>query len=329
MELTPKQQTSEAIRQADTILIATGQHPSIDQVAAVVSLSQVLRKVGKKVTAIVSDNIPAQVNFLPLTEIDKSLSGLRDFVLKVDLRKAEVDKLKYTIEDGKLNVYVTPFKGGFTPGDVTYAYGNYHYDLIIVLGVPTRTRIDRVFEQNPQLFTSVPVINMDFHRGNENYGAINLVDSNAASLCELLLGLAESLQTGVVDETIATSMLTGIISSTDRYTATHTTAKSLTVAAQLMAAGAKHQTIVKNLYKSDNRSSRPSDGDRSDSPRTQQPTPKAAPVQEMAVEQVQAVEEPRTDTADEQTGIESIVPDAQEILAGQEPNPSPLSSLGN
>lgn len=255
-ELTPKQQAAESIRQAGNILIMTGQHPTNDQITAVLALSMLLRKLDKRVTAVISDNIPATLNFLPLDQLDKNLSGMRDFVLKLDLAKAEVDKLKYTVEDGKLNIHITPFKGGFSPTDVSFGYGSYHYDLLIVLGVPTRARIDKVFTQTPGGFSDIPMINIDFHRSNEQYGAVNHIDGYASSLCEILTALAESVQNGMIDEEIATILLTGIIAATDRFTATHTTAKSLTVAAQLMAAGAKQQTIVKNLYKSGRTDSR-------------------------------------------------------------------------
>ena len=73
-DLTPKQQTSEAIRQAETILIITGQHPSIDQVASTMALAAVLRKFGKKVTALISDSLPQQVSFLETGELDRNLS---------------------------------------------------------------------------------------------------------------------------------------------------------------------------------------------------------------------------------------------------------------
>src|SRR6185437_3251615 len=115
MDLTPKQQTSEAIRQAETILITTAQHPSVDQVAAVIGLTQILRKFGKKVTAAVSDSLPPAVQMLDSSVIDRNLSGMRDFVLKVDVSKAEVDKLRYEVIEGKLNIFITPFKGGFAP----------------------------------------------------------------------------------------------------------------------------------------------------------------------------------------------------------------------
>ncbi|HUC87160.1 MAG TPA: DHH family phosphoesterase, partial [Candidatus Saccharimonadales bacterium] len=250
-ELTPKQQTSEAIRQAETILIMTGQHPSIDQVASTVALSAILRKFGKKVTAVVSDDIPAGAKFLSTNLIERTLGGLRDFIVQVDLGHAEVDKLKYTIENGKLNIHVTPFAGGFQPRDMGYAYGDYQFDLVIILGVASYSRIDKVYAQNAELLRRIPLVNIDFHRINEQYGAINLVETSAASLAEILIALSESLQTGLIDEAIATTMLTGIMASTDRFTATHTTAKTMTVAAQMLAMGADQQRIVKGLYRSD------------------------------------------------------------------------------
>jgi hypothetical protein len=259
MDLTPKQQASEAIRQANTILVTTGQHPSVDQVAAVLALAAILRKQQKKVTAIISDTIPVNLDFMPVGDIDKDLAGLRDFILQVDLSRSEVDSLKYTVEGGKLNINLTPFKGGFEPRDVTFAYGSYHYDIAIVVGVPTRARLDRVFTQNPELLQTVPLINIDFHRSNEQYGAVNLIDGQAASLSEMLVALSESLQGGMIDENIATILLAGIIASTDRFTATHTTAKALTVAAQMMAAGAKQQTIVKALYRSNDNRAKPAE----------------------------------------------------------------------
>lgn len=244
MDLTPKQQTSEAVRQAQSILVVTGQNPSVDQVASVVALAMILRKLGKKVTALVSEPPQRSLSFLPLDNLDSNFGGLRDFILKVDLSKAEVDKLKYTIDDGKLNIHITPFKGGFAPSDVTFAHGDYHYDLMIVVGVPTRARIDRAAGD----LTTTPMVNFDFHRSNDNYGAINLIDPTAASLAEMLVSLSESLENGLIDEPIATAILTGIIASTDRFTATHTTPKALTIAAQMMSAGAKQQQIIKNLY---------------------------------------------------------------------------------
>ncbi len=285
MELTPKQQTSEAVRQAETILITTGQRPNVDQVASVLALAAILRKFGKQVSAIISDPVPGPAQFMDASGLDKELGGLRDFILKVDVSKTEVDKLRYEVEDNKLNVYITPFKGKFAPSDVTFGYGGFHYDLAIVLGVPKRDRIDRVYADNKAVFDSIPVVNIDFHRINENYGAVNLVEPTASSLSEMLVALSESLQSGLIDADIATVMLAGLMASTDRFTAAHTTSKSLTVAAQMMAAGARQQQVAKGLFGREERPARGNDrpGERPADRPANQPRPQARP-------------EPRVDT---------------------------------
>jgi hypothetical protein len=319
MDLTPKQQASEAIRQAESILIVTGQRPNVDQVTAVLALSVVLRKLGKKVSAIVSDQLPAGIDFLPTKALDKSMDGLRDFILKVDLAKAEVDKLKYTIEEGKLNIHVTPFKGKFTPGDVTYAYGDFHYDLAVVIGVPSRSRIDKVLVDNDGFFEKVPVVNIDFHRTNEQFGAINLVETNAASLSEIIVAMAESLQNGIIDAEIGTVLLTGIMASTDRFTATHTSPKALTVAAQLMAAGADQQLVVKSLFK---KGERPVERhDRSD-----KPAPKRAEVNPSDVKEAIKSAQQAAQVAEPQAQAQSQ-PKQPQAEAAEELPVSPLESL--
>ena len=166
-ELTPKQQTSESIRQAESILVITGQNPTVDQVASVLALSAILKKFGKKVSTVISDDIPASAKFLQTSKVERQLGGLRDFIMHVDLRSAEVDKIKYTIENSKLNVHVTPFSGSFKQQDVSYSYGDYQYDLIIVLGVASYSKIDRVYAQNERLLEDIPMVNIDFHRINE------------------------------------------------------------------------------------------------------------------------------------------------------------------
>jgi hypothetical protein len=270
MDLTPKQQTSEAIRQAENVLITTGQRPSVDQVSAVIGLAMILRKFGKQVTAVISDPLPQSVQLLETSTLEKQAGGLRDFILKVDVTKTEVDKVRYELVEGKLNIFVTPYKGNFAPSDVTFDYGEAHldFDLAIILGVPNRSRIDRIYEANVESFEKAPMVNLDFHRSNENYGAVNLIEPNASSLCEMLVALSESLQGGIIDDVIATALLMGIVASTDRFTAPHTTSKSLTVAAQMMAAGAKQQAVVRALYrdgKGQNESSERSErGQRSD-----------------------------------------------------------------
>ncbi len=313
MDLTPKQQASEAIRQAESILLVTGQRPNIDQVASVVALTHALRKMDKKVTPLVTDRVPGGAQFIAKNIVETSLNGSRDFIVQLSLAKAEVDKVKYTVDEGKLNIHVTPFSGGFAPADVTFDKGDYHFDLIIALGVPRRANLDRIFEQNPGLLTSTPMLNLDYHRINEQHGAINLLETNSSTLSEMVLALSESVQGGLLDTQMATALLAGIMAATDRFTAASTTAKSMTVAAQMLAAGADQQRVTKEIF-----------GERERKPRREE-QPKIAPKPEYKPVEPKpeapkpepaepAVEAPQTSEAPQVPEVFEMAPDVDQEI---------------
>jgi phosphoesterase RecJ-like protein len=108
-----------------------------------------------------------------------------------------------------------------------------------------------IFDQNASLFYETPLVNIDHHVSNDHYGKVNWIDLTATSTCEILVALLESLgrEKTLLDQDIATALLTGITTDTGSFQNTNTTPKSFTVAAQLVAAGAKQQDIVKKIYK--------------------------------------------------------------------------------
>lgn len=248
-ELTSKQQTVELLRQAESVLIVTGREPNVDQVAAVYALQQILARLGKKSHAVITDAAPvAAEKILDTRHISRTLDGVRDFVVSLDLAQVEVDKLKYDIVDGRLDITITPAVGNFRPEDARFDYGSYQFDLVVVVGVHKLAQIDSMLEANPTLFDGLHLINIDYHRINENYGSVNFVETNASSVSELLIGTIESLGQGMIDADIATALLAGIMSATNRFTTSSTTSKTMTVAAQLLSGGARQQEVVRELF---------------------------------------------------------------------------------
>lgn len=248
MDLTPKQQTVELIRQAENILLVTSREPSNDQIAAIVALQSVLTKLGKKANAVVSDALPKVSGIIDTSKIARNLDGVRDFVISLNMSSTLVDKLKYNVEGNKLDITITPSGGNFSAADASYSYGAYQFDLVIALGVFNLTKMDRLHEQNPTIFDGLHLINIDFHRVNDGFGSVNLVDTNATSVSEILVSTIESLAQGMIDVDIATALLAGIMASTNRFTSPSTSPKAMTIAAQLMSSGAKQQEVVRALY---------------------------------------------------------------------------------
>lgn len=247
MDLTPKQQTTELIRQAQNILIVTGREPNNDQLASAVGLQAVLTKLGKVANVVITDRLPKLESVLDTSKVARDMQGVRDFIVSLDMNQVQVDKVKYDVNGSKLDITVTPHGGNFAAKDVSFGYGAYQFDLVIALGVPSISKLDRLHEADPTIFDGLHLINIDYHRINESYGSVNLIDTSATCVAEILISTIESLGQGMIDAPIATAFLGSFMSATANFTAPATTAKALTIAAQMMSAGAKQQEIVKVL----------------------------------------------------------------------------------
>jgi bifunctional oligoribonuclease and PAP phosphatase NrnA len=148
-----------------------------------------------------------------------------------------------------LKIYITPEKGSIDPRDFSFIPAKSKYDAIIVLGSPDKETLGKVSEENPDIFYEVPVINIDHHPDNENFGQINMVQMTASSTAEVAFEIFEKLDATLVDENISNCLLAAIISGTESFQRKNTTPKCLQVAAKLMDNGAKQQEIIRWIYK--------------------------------------------------------------------------------
>lgn len=252
MELSPKQQATSLIQNAKRILLLTHHNPDADAVGSILGFFIAMKKLGKEVTAVCSDNVPASLQFLPfVSEIKKETGEGADFIINLDCSRASVAKLGYKVEGNTLKIVITPKDGRFKKEDLTVVPASVNFDLIIVLDTPDLERLGAFYEQNPELFYEAPIINIDHHPTNAYFGKVNLVDLTATSTAEILIAIIESLEKEgkILDEYIANCLLTGIIGDTASFQNSNTTPKSLTCAAQLLAAGADQQAIVQHLFK--------------------------------------------------------------------------------
>ena len=252
--MTPKQQWVELVKAAHTVLILTHSNPDGDALGSSLALKLGLEKLGKDVTLAAAPGLPEHLSFLPaFDKISTDLSLQKDLLLIVDESQAKVGNVSLKrVSETKLMIVVTPKDGLLTPGSIRIEEGSFDVDLIIALDCADTDRLGSFYEQNTSLFYDVPVINVDHHPGNTNFGKVNIVDLTASSTAEILVSLLETLGKdvpGLLDSDIATALLTGVTTDTDSFQNGNTTPKSLTVAAQLVAAGGRQQEIVKRLYK--------------------------------------------------------------------------------
>lgn len=250
MVLQLEEQILTILQGKSNILLALVKNPSLDAIASALGLALALEKMKKKVKIVSAGfNLLPEHSFLPKSqEIHADLATLRKFIISLDISQAPVEDVAYAISDNKLNIYVTPKSGFYEQGDVNTSAGEFTFDLIITLEVPDLPSLGGVYENNTEFFYHTPIVNIDHQPANEHYGQINLVQLTATSISEIIFELIKDWD--ILDEYIATNLLTGIISKTKSFKSNTVTPRSLAIASHLIASGARREEIVRNLYQS-------------------------------------------------------------------------------
>lgn len=254
MEIIDKNKVLELIRNAKNILIAPSSPMDGDSVGSALALMSSLRKLGKTVNVVATDPLPDALKFLPMVDqIQNQLPQSKDFVISLNTNSAEVDHMKYEVEAGKINIIITPKNGKFSGHDISFNTGNAGFDLIIMVDTGDLVQIGKLYEENKAMFETGPLLNIDHHASNGKFGTHNYLNYSAAATTQMVTPLIQELEResgeSLVDEDIATLLLTGIITDTGSFQHSNTTPEAFEVAAELLDRGARQQEIIKHLFK--------------------------------------------------------------------------------
>ncbi len=119
------------------------------------------------------------------------------------------------------------------------------HDLIVTLDCSDMKRLGTACAE--VLLRTVPIVNIDHHVTNSNFGTVNWVDPLSASTAEMVTELIERLNVPISPQ-IATCLLNGIVSDTRGFRTSNTTVQTMQTATKLMAAGAPLLQITEHLF---------------------------------------------------------------------------------
>jgi hypothetical protein len=228
--------------------VTVSNNPSVDELSAALGLTLLLNKMDKHATAVFSGHIPPAITFLdPEKTFEDTTDSLRDFIIALDKEKA--DHLRYKLEGDLVKIYITPYRTTITSDDLEFSQGDYNVELVIALGVENKENLDAALEGHGKILHDATVVTLTAGEQVSNLGSIDWHDSNASSLSEMLSSLHETMKLDkkMMDKSIATAWLTGIVAATERFSNPRTTSRVMTLAASLMAAGADQQLIAARL----------------------------------------------------------------------------------
>jgi bifunctional oligoribonuclease and PAP phosphatase NrnA len=250
--LSTEQQVFEQIKKANNILITFNKIWNGDTVASALALHLFLKKMNKN-SEIAAEQFEngKLYDFLPsYKQIQNSLLNLRKFIISLNISNAKVDKIKYKMADNVLDFIISPKEGFFTSSDIKSKSESFKYDLIITLDTPDLESLGTIYDNDTEFFYKAPIINIDHHSNNEEFGQINIVELTSIATSEILYNLFAKQFKEKIDEDIATCLLAGIISKTKSYKTQNITPQALTVSSELITAGARREEIVNKLYRS-------------------------------------------------------------------------------
>lgn len=121
------------------------------------------------------------------------------------------------------------------------------FDLILICdaGDLKHGGIQDLLPRTPKGFK---LVDIDHHATNARYGDMNVVFPAASSTCEVVYRFFEENKIAL-DDRMATSLLTGILSDTSTFTNAATTTKSLEAASKLVSRGARFNDIIRYEFK--------------------------------------------------------------------------------
>lgn len=248
MDNNARQQIVDKIKDSSNILVTVSRNPSVDELSAALGLTVLLNKMKKHATAVFSGDIPPAITFLdPEKTFENTVDSLRDFIIALDKEKA--DHLRYKVDGDVVKIFITPYRTTITSDDLDFSQGDYNVELVIGLGVKNQDDLDEALAAHGRILHDATVSTITVGEMTSDLGSVHWHEQNASSLSEMLVSMQDGLRADktLLDEQIATAFLTGIVAATDRFSNNHTTSKAMTIAAQLMSAGANQQLIASKL----------------------------------------------------------------------------------
>jgi len=201
----------EALTPAQTFAIVLPTNLNTDKVAAALALFLSLKKAGKQVS--IACSTPMIVEYSSLIGVDKigQKFGGHNLMVSFDYHEDSIEKVSYHIENNKFNLVIQP-KEGYPPlstQKINYSYFGNQADVVLTVGAASWENLGSLYQENKSLFEESQSINLGISSHNSQFAKINLVDSQMASISELVTLMLSSLNLPL-DEDMASNLLLGI-----------------------------------------------------------------------------------------------------------------------
>lgn len=209
------------------VLVVLPNQVTIDKLAAGLALYLSLKQSGKDSTIVTEDTLKVvHGNLYGVGEVKNQLESVGggnyvitlDGVVEPNGQIPALEKLDWYPEGSNLNLVFHVISGQrFEPKNIKTQFQGGGFDLIFVIGAANLSELGNIYQQQSQIFATLPIINVDHNPSNANFGKYNIVDPNAACITEMIAQILPGLSL-LADADISSNILTGIYDATQNLT---------------------------------------------------------------------------------------------------------------
>lgn len=155
------------------------------------------------------------------------------------LRK--LGKKSYIVNETKV-----PFNYDFLPGvkNIYQKLNSRLFQAAFIVDCPDKGRVGNIANL---IDNTKPIINIDHHLGNSNFGKVNWIDSGASSTGEMIYKLFQLTKTKL-DQKDALNLYTAILTDTGSFRHANTTSRVLSICSELLKFGIQPNQIYSKIY---------------------------------------------------------------------------------
>lgn len=232
------------------ILIVTHENPTHDSVGSSLALYLGLTSLGKNVTVACPDPMTVELSgYIGAQKVQNGL-GKKNFVISLDYVDGSIEKVSYNIEGDKFNLVIEPRPGFevFSEDKVHFSHSGSGAQSIFTVDTIHLGGLKKLFDDDRDLYASKPIVNIDRHANNANYGHTNMVNETASSTAEVVSALLRGLGVTITED-MATNLLNAVIGATGNFQNQNVRADAYEMAAVMIRAGGKRfrTPVVQNV----------------------------------------------------------------------------------
>ncbi len=249
MALDNREKLPEFIKKSSRPLIVIPTNSSGDAISGALALFWAFKKNKKNPRLSCSEKIPPKFSFLAGCDlIGQNVSDNFTYEISLETGNQEIEKARFIQSENNVKFYFESKNCDIKKDSLKFEPPSFEYDSIFSIGSPNLKSLGRIYSDSPNIFSNLPIANIDNHGSNENFGNINLVNSSCASVSEIIARIIEESPDMEIDNEIATLLLTGIIEKTENFQASFIDSELFYLTAYLLGLGAERNKIIKYLY---------------------------------------------------------------------------------